>query len=119
MIDSIAEGAGGPPDLKRSRRRAAARATGQRADRLPPHSPEAEQGVLGCVLLSPNDCMGECIERLKGSAEPFYDLRHQTIFNTLAEMYDRREALDVITPSQQLKNTQRAHRSCRISYPSS
>jgi len=75
MIDSIAEGAGGPPDLKRSRRRAAATATGPRADRLPPHSPEAEQGVLGCVLLSPNDCMGECIEKLKGNAEAFYAVR--------------------------------------------
>ena len=75
-------------------------------DRLPPHSPEAEQGVLGCVLLSPNDCMGECIEKFKAGAEVFYDLRHQTIFNTLAEMYDSREAIDVITLQQRLKNKQ-------------
>jgi replicative DNA helicase len=116
MIDSIAEGAGGPPDLKRSRRRAAATATGPRADRLPPHSPEAEQGVLGCVLLSPNDCMGECIEKLKGNAEAFYDLRHQTIYNTLAEMYDRREAIDVITLQQQLKNKQQLEEVGGIAY---
>src|SRR5260370_10063599 len=116
MIDSIGEGPSGPPDLKRSRRRASATATGPRADRLPPHSPEAEQGVLGCVLLSPNDCMGECIERLKGSAEAFYDLRHQTIYNTLAEMYDRREAIDVITLQQQLKNKQQPHEVGGISY---
>ena len=39
-----------------------------------------EQGVLGCALLSPNECMGECIEKLKGTARSvFYDLRHQTI----------------------------------------
>ena len=75
-------------------------------DRLPPHSPEAEQGVLGCVLLSPNDCMGECIEKFKGGAEVFYDLRHQTIFNALVEMYDSREAIDVITLQQRLKNKQ-------------
>jgi len=75
-------------------------------DRLPPHSPEAEQGVLGCVLLSPNDCMGECVEKFKSGDEVFYDLRHQTIFTVLAEMYDRREAIDVITLQQRLKNQQ-------------
>jgi len=76
-------------------------------DRLPPHSPEAEQGVLVCVLLSPNDCMGECIEKFKGaSAEVFYDLRNQTIFSTLAQMYDTREAIDVITLQQRLKDRQ-------------
>jgi replicative DNA helicase len=73
---------------------------------LPPHSPEAEQGVLGCVLLSPNDCMGECIGRFKEGAEVFYDLRHQTIFSALVQMYDAREAIDVITLQQQLKNKQ-------------
>ena len=73
---------------------------------MPPHSPEAEQGVLGCIMLSPNDCMGVCIEKLKGGAETFYDLRHQTIFNTLGEMYDAREAIDIITLQQRLKNKQ-------------
>src|SRR6267142_770190 len=105
MIDSIAESAGGPPDLKRTRRRKLA-TTDARVDRLPPHSPEAEQGVLGCVLLSPNDCMGECIEKFKSGAEVFYDLRHQTIFAALAEMYDSREAIDLITLQQRLKNKQ-------------
>src|SRR6266581_2822176 len=105
MIDSIAESAGGPPDLKRTRRRKLS-TTDARVDRLPPHSPEAEQGVLGCVLLSPNDCMGECIEKFKSGSEVFYELRHQTIFGALAEMYDSREAIDLITLQQRLKNKQ-------------
>ena len=106
MIDSVSDGASAPPDLKRAPRRKPPPAEGARADRLPPHSPEAEQGVLGCVLLSPNECMGECIEKLKHAAAVFYDLRHQTIFSTLAEMYDSREAIDVITLQQRLKNKQ-------------
>src|SRR3989475_833912 len=106
MIDNIAEGAGGPPDLKRTRRRKLSTNEPGKVDRLPPHSPEAEQGVLGCVLLSPNDCMGECIEKFKSGAEVFYDLRHQTIFSALAEMYDGREAIDIITLQQRLKNKQ-------------
>jgi replicative DNA helicase len=106
MIDSISEGAGAPADLKRARRRKSPASDAARVDRLPPHSPEAEQGVLGCVLLSPNECMGESIEKLKGGAEVFYDLRHQTIFTALIEMYDHREAIDIITLQQRLKDKQ-------------
>src|SRR3989440_3090234 len=106
MIDSVSESAGAGPDLKKARRRRDAGTTAPRVDRLPPHSPEAEQGVLGCVLLSPNECMGESIEKFKSGAEVFYDLRHQTIFSTLAEMYDSREAIDIITLQQRLKNKQ-------------
>ncbi len=106
MINSIPEEAGPAPDLKRTRRSAPASADPAKVDRLPPHSVEAEQGVLGCVLLSPNEGMGTCIEKLKSGAEVFYDLRHQTIFNTLAAMYDAREAIDVITVQQRLKDRQ-------------
>src|SRR5882762_8397602 len=106
MIDSISEGAGGAPDLKHAPRRKTALPDVTKIDRLPPHSPEAEQGVLGCVLLSPNDCMGECIEKFKSGAEVFYDLRHQTFFGALAEMYDSREAIDLITLQPRLKNKQ-------------
>jgi replicative DNA helicase len=106
MIDSVAADAGAPPDLKRTPRRRAPLADTGKLDRLPPHSPEAEQGVLGCVLLSPNDCMGECIGRFKAGTDVFYDLRHQTIFSMLVEMYDSREAIDLITLQQRLKNKQ-------------
>src|SRR5277367_5450595 len=108
MIDSVSEGAGAPADLKRTRRKAGGFSeAAPKADRLPPHSPAAEQGVLGCILLSPNDCVGECIEKFKAGAEVFYDLRHQTIFETLIEMYDHREAIDIITLQQRLKDKQR------------
>ena len=106
MIDSVSEGAGAPPDLKRAPRRAPALSGVAKVDRLPPHSPEAELGVLGCVLLSPNDCMGECIGKFQRGAEVFYDLRHQTIFTMLVEMFDTREAIDIITLQQRLKNKQ-------------
>ena len=116
MIDSIAEGAGAPPDLKRTRRRKAPLSDMAKVDRLPPHSPEAEQGVLGCVLLAPNDCMGESIEKLKGGTDVFYDLRHQTIFTTLVQMYDGRQAIDVITLQQTLKDRQLLEQVGGISY---
>src|ERR1017187_6605408 len=117
MIDSVSEthpspgGYGGqaaPADLKKARRQKAARGDARPTiDRLPPHSPEAEQGVLGCALLSPNECVGECIEKLKdGAQEVFYDLRHQTIYEMLAAMFNERMPIDIITVQQRLKDKQ-------------
>lgn len=65
MIDSL-EAADGPraPDLKRSKARKGGGADVLKVDRLPPHSTEAEQGVLGCALISPNDSLGVCLEKL-------------------------------------------------------
>jgi replicative DNA helicase len=107
MIDSIqAPESTAAPDLKKPRRRSSATAGMPAIDRLPPHSVEAEQGVLGCVLLSPNECMGECVEKLKPGRQWFYDLRHQTLFQTLVEMYDSKAAIDTITLAQRLKDRQ-------------
>jgi len=105
MIES-AEAATGIPsaDLKRTRRQPLAGGNSLRVDRLPPHSNEAEQGVLGCVLLSPNDNLGICVEKIKSGSEAFYDLRHRTIYEMLVEMYDAKEPIDLITLPQQLKN---------------
>jgi replicative DNA helicase len=107
MIDSVnPETGAASADLKKSRRKSSATAGTPKIDRLPPHSVEAEQGVLGCVLLSPNDCLGECIEKLKPGHLVFYDLRHQTLFQTLVEMFDEKQAIDIITLQQRLKNKQ-------------
>jgi replicative DNA helicase len=51
--------------------------------------------------------MGECLEKIRGDGKDvFYDLRHQTIFETLVTMFDTREAIDVITLQQRLKDKQ-------------
>ncbi len=94
------------PDLKASRRKKVSNGSvpGHSVDRLPPNSQDAEKGVLGCILLSPNDCMGECLSKLKSGAEVFYDLRHQAIFDQMAEMFDKREAIDLITLSERLRD---------------
>ena len=107
MIDSVSENAGAA-DLKKARRRKnTSPGSSPKLDRLPPHSTEAEMGVLGCALLDPNKCIGECIEKLKDDGqEAFYDLRHQTIYETLATMFNTRDAIDIITVQQRLKDKQ-------------
>jgi len=118
MIDSVTEPNQAPADLKRARREPQP-APATRTDRIPPHSPEAERGVLGCVMLSPNDCMGQCIEKFKDGAEVFYDLRHQEIYRLLAQMYDERQAIDVITAQQRLKDNKLLDQVGGIAYLSS
>jgi replicative DNA helicase len=105
MIDSP-ENEGGGLDLRQGRkaRKGGGLPIPQLIDRLPPHSIEAEQGVLGCLLISPNESLGHCIEKLKKGSEVFYDLRHQALYDLLAEMYDSKEAIDPITVQQRLKD---------------
>ncbi|HEU5070662.1 MAG TPA: replicative DNA helicase [Verrucomicrobiae bacterium] len=119
MIDSVADQGGPAVDLKRARRRKQAALDPAKLDRLPPHAIEAEQGVLGCLLWSPNDCMGECITKFKGDSEVFYDLRHQTIYDAIQAMYDKREAVDLITLQQRLKDKQMLEQVGGLAYLSS
>lgn len=50
-------------------------------DRIPPHSIEAERGLLGCVLLSPAESVAKVCEVMPGGEQFLYDPRHQTIFD--------------------------------------
>ena len=105
VIDAVEAAPGGAPaDFKKARRKKAELADPSKVDRLPPHSIEAEQGVLGCILLSPNDCINSCIERFKTGSEVFYDLRHRSIYETVVEMYDQKQAIDLITVQQTLRD---------------
>lgn len=76
----------------------------KRVDRLPPHSIEAEQGILGCVLLDPVECMGTCADGLKAGSAAFYDLRHQTLFNCFLRMFNANKPMDIIAVQQWLKD---------------
>lgn len=93
-IDSVSEAAG--PVRSGNRPKPA-------LDRLPPSSTESEQGVLGCILLSPNENLPEAIEKLPAGAETFYDLRHKTLFQTFLELYEDQIAIDTITVQERLK----------------
>ncbi len=53
-------------------------------DSLPPHSPEAERGVLGCCLID----IAKAALAVKAGVTPrwFYDARHAEIFGVLTDM---------------------------------
>ena len=67
----------------------------------PPHSIEAEESVLGSVLLD-NDSANLAIEKV--SPEDFYRAAHKHIFQVMLELIEKQEPIDIITLSQELKN---------------
>ena len=70
--------------------------------RTPPHSVEAEQGVLGSMLISPRDAIAEVVEKI--TAEYFYVPAHQTIFTVLVDLWNAGQAIDLITFTQVLRD---------------
>lgn len=87
-----------------ARRRKAQLVDPTRVDRLPPHSVEAEQGVLGCVLLGGRDTFMEACETIT-RPEMFYDLRHRGIWETFLAMDAANIPMnDLIAVQQRLKD---------------
>lgn len=70
--------------------------------RVPPHSAEAEQSILGALLLD-RDAVVSVVEFLR--PEHFYEDRHAKIYDAMMNLYQDREPVDVITVSQRLKKT--------------
>lgn len=85
-------------------------------DRLPPHSIEAEQGVLGCILLDPTGSTGRCIEKIQRGHLAFYELRHQLLYKLLVEMFDDSKPVDLVTLSAILKDRNELEKVGGISY---
>ncbi|WP_241004284.1 replicative DNA helicase [Conexibacter sp. SYSU D00693] len=72
----------------------------------PPHSIEAEQSVLGAMLLSEETHYAFVIEEgLK--AEDFYRDRHRLVFEAMLDLYGRSEPIDVLTVTEHLRATGR------------
>src|SRR6266508_821620 len=70
--------------------------------RTPPHSVEAEQGVLGSMLISPRDAIAEVVEKI--NEEYFYVPAHQTIYSVLVDLWNAGQAIDLITFTQVLRD---------------
>ena len=70
--------------------------------RIPPHSEEAERGVLGSILLDPANAIDKCLAKRLGS-DSFYDRRHQALFEQMVEMSQANVAMDAITIAEWLK----------------
>ena len=69
-------------------------------NRMPPQSVEAEQSVLGALLLD-KDAIIKIADILY--ADDFYDDRHRIIYLSVLALYDERSSLDILTVSNKLE----------------
>ncbi len=67
-----------------------------------PHSVEAEQGVLGSMLISPGETIAECVEKI--TDEYFFVPAHKTIYAVVVELWNTDQAIDLITLTQELRD---------------
>lgn len=70
--------------------------------KIPPHSLEAEQSVLGGLMLD-NDAWDNVAEILLD--QHFYSGNHRMIFRTMAKLVESANPLDVVTLSEELDRT--------------
>lgn len=72
--------------------------------RVPPHSLETEQSILGAILIDKN-----AIVEVAGFLRPehFYENRHADIFEAMLTLYEERRPIDVLTLTEKLKATKR------------
>jgi replicative DNA helicase len=68
-------------------------------DRLPPQSIEAEQSVLGSILID-RDALIEVADVLK--PEDFYRQAHARIYTVMIDLSERREPIDIVTVAEAL-----------------
>ncbi|MCK4377342.1 MAG: replicative DNA helicase [Actinomycetia bacterium] len=71
-----------------------------RLDRIPPHNIEAEESILGAMMIS-QDAIAVAGEVL--NEDDFYRNAHRKIYNSIKNLYVRGEAADPITVVEELK----------------
>ncbi len=68
--------------------------------RVPPHSLEAEQSVLGAMIID-KEAINTTIEIIR--SDDFYKEANKEIFESIVDLFNRNEPVDLITLSEELK----------------
>lgn len=70
--------------------------------RVPPQDFEAEQGLLGSMMLN-RDAIGDVLPIIhRSEADRFYRPDHRKLFEVLVDMYDRGDPIDLVTVRNEL-----------------
>jgi replicative DNA helicase len=69
-------------------------------ERVPPHNVEAEESVLGSMLLS-KDAIADVLELLH--EDDFYRPAHRTVFRSVLDLYSHGGAVDAVTVAEDLR----------------
>lgn len=69
--------------------------------KMPPQSIEAEEAVLGALLVNPNS-ITRIVETLR--PQHFYKPAHREIFEAILELFNKNEPVDIVTVSEHLRD---------------
>lgn len=69
-------------------------------EKIPPQNTEAEQCLLGCLMLD-KDAIIKVIDFIK--PEDFYKGSHQDIYQTMTDLYSKSDPIDILSVSAKLK----------------
>ncbi len=69
--------------------------------RLPPQNIEAEQSIIGAILLE-NEALPKSLEILRDE-KVFYRDSHRKIFSAILDLFEKNQPVDLLTLSEQLK----------------
>ncbi|NNE38432.1 MAG: replicative DNA helicase [Gammaproteobacteria bacterium] len=81
--------------------------------KIPPHSIEAEQAVLGGLFLDP-DAWAKVSERLRD--DDFYRRDHQIVFNAISKLDGEGQPFDIVTVAEWLENNQKLDEAGGLGY---
>jgi len=87
--------------------------TEQTFDRVPPQNMEAEQAVIGAVLLQA-EALITAMERLR--SEDFYSGAHQRIYEAMVELAESNQPVDLVTLTAHLQDQQLLEEIGGVSY---
>ncbi|MBQ1336591.1 MAG: replicative DNA helicase, partial [Selenomonadaceae bacterium] len=73
-------------------------------ERMPPQNIEAEQAVLGAVLIK-KEALTEVQDILK--PEDFYREAHRIVYSAMEDLFINNEAVDLVTLTEQLRKKDR------------
>ena len=82
-------------------------------DRVPPQNIEAEQAVLGAMLIS-KEAIAESAQIL--NPQDFYREAHRIVFEAMLDLSNRNQAVDNLTVIEQLNKTNQLEKSWRYCF---
>ena len=85
-------------------------------ERVPPQNIEAEQAVLGAMLIK-KEAISEVAQILNES--DFYREAHRVVFQAMLELFNRNEAVDLITVTEQLRKDELLEKAGGIAFVTS
>lgn len=84
-------------------------------DRVPPQNVEAEQSVLGAMMIE-REAISKVVELLR--PEDFYREAHRLIFNAMLELFNKNDAVDLVTVVEVLRRDEKLEGAGGIAYVS-